>query len=131
MQANKANVKLSTDFDESVQKIMIDPDRLSQVLLNLYLNSIEAMENGGELLVSIKNSTDLKLVTIEITDTGSGIQSKDLAHIFDPYFTTKSSGTGLGLAISYNIIEAHKGNIQIESTFGKGTTITIQLPIIS
>ena len=66
-------------------------------------------------------------IKIQVADTGTGIGKEDMAHIFDPYFTTKPSGTGLGLAIVHNIIEAHKGEIKVESQFGRGTTITILL----
>lgn len=128
MQASKSNVILDAKFNDACNTISIDPDKLSQVLLNLYLNSIEAMEEGGRLSVDVKCPGSAEELKIEISDSGTGICKEDLAHIFDPYFTTKSSGTGLGLAISYNIIEAHKGSIQIDSSLGKGTTITIRLP---
>ena len=67
-------------------------------------------------------------VVIHAADTGAGIGKEDMAHIFDPYFTTKPSGTGLGLAIVHNILEAHKGEINVESQLGQGTTITLMLP---
>ena len=130
MQAVNKNVKIRTNLSDRVETITIDPDKMSQVLLNLYLNAIEAMDNGGELTVSVKTSKETELLTIEIKDTGIGIHSENLNHIFDPYFTTKSSGTGLGLAISYNIIEAHNGKIHIESDSSKGTIITIHLPLL-
>jgi len=111
-----------------VPEIMIDPDRVKQVLLNLYLNSIEAMEDGGTLSVKVRNDKDLDSVEISISVTGRGIREEDLAHIFDPYFTTKSSGTGLGLAVVHKIIESHEGKIRVESQPGIGTTVTMLLP---
>lgn len=130
VEAKAHESKVATDLTLSpdVDTCLMDPDRLSQVLLNLYINAIEAMESGGDLMVNVKPSPLLPMVMITIRDTGSGIAESDLDHIFDPYFTTKSSGTGLGLAISHNIIEAHGGEIAIESKPGQGTIITITLP---
>lgn len=127
--ARQSKVVTDLSLSSGVDTCMMDPDRLSQVLLNLYINAIEAMENGGQLMVGVKPSPCLtQMMIITISDTGSGINEADLEHIFDPYFTTKSSGTGLGLAISHNIIEAHGGEIAIESKPGQGTTITLALP---
>lgn len=106
----------------------LDPDRINQVLLNLYLNAIDAMDQEGTLSVKVFRPENKHCLSIQIADTGCGIKKEDLDQIFDPYFTTKSSGTGLGLAISHNIIEAHNGEINIESTPGEGTMITITLP---
>ncbi len=105
----------------------IDSDRFSECLLNLYLNALQAMDNGGRL--TIKNSiTKGNLIKIEIKDTGSGIKSEDLNKIFDPYFTTKAKGTGLGLAIVNKIIEAHKGQVKVRSVSRQGTAFTIVIP---
>ena len=126
-QAKHINVK--TDISLDVSNVHIDPDRMNQVFLNLYLNAIEAMEDGGTLSVALRQREDLKNVRITVSDTGSGINKEDLVHVFDPYFTTKQSGTGLGLAIVHNIIEAHKGEVRVESEPGSGTTVTILLPV--
>ncbi len=107
----------------------IDPDRINQVFLNLYLNAIEAMQDGGTLSVDLYRDEDLRHIKIAISDTGVGIKKEDLVHVFDPYFTTKQSGTGLGLAIVHKIIESHKGEVRVESEPGKGTTVTIILPV--
>jgi two-component system sensor histidine kinase HydH len=124
----RKHIALDVSRSSDVPEIMIDPDRFKQVLLNLYLNSIEAMEDGGTLSVKVRNDKDLDSVEITISDTGRGIREEDLAHIFDPYFTTKSSGTGLGLAVVHKIIESHNGKIRVESQPGIGTTVTILLP---
>jgi len=106
----------------------IDSDRFSQCLLNLYLNALQAMDNGGRLTIE-NSTTEGSRIKIEIKDTGSGIKSEDLNKIFDPYFTTKTQGTGLGLAIVHKIIEAHKGQIKVRSVSGNGTAFTIVIPI--
>jgi two-component system sensor histidine kinase HydH len=86
------------------------------------------MGNGGNLTVTLAKNIEKNGIKIQVTDTGAGIGKDDMTHIFDPYFTTKPSGTGLGLAIGHNIMEAHKGEINVESQLGQGTTITLMLP---
>jgi two-component system, NtrC family, sensor histidine kinase HydH len=125
----KKNIKVETDFPSTLNEVLIDPDRINQVLLNLYLNAIEAMENGGQLTIALLLDEESKWIKINVKDTGSGIKKEELAQIFDPYFTTKPSGTGLGLAIVHNIIDAHDGKMEVESNPGKGTTVTLFLPI--
>jgi two-component system sensor histidine kinase HydH len=94
----------------------------------LYLNSLGAMESGGTLSIALFPQGN-RMIRIDVSDMGKGIEERDLAHIFDPYFTTKPSGTGLGLAIVYRIIEAHDGEIRVKSKPGKGTTISVFLPV--
>ncbi|MCP4369341.1 MAG: PAS domain S-box protein [Deltaproteobacteria bacterium] len=125
----KKNIKVETNFPSSMNEVLIDPDRINQVLLNLCLNAIEAMENGGRLTVALLLDEENKWIKISVKDTGTGIKKEELAHIFDPYFTTKPSGTGLGLAIVHNIIDAHDGKMKVESSLQKGTTVTLFLPI--
>jgi two-component system sensor histidine kinase HydH len=120
-------VTIEFDMVSKFSPVWIDPDRISQCLLNLYLNAIQAMGKGGRLKVMVDMDNADK-VRIRISDTGSGIASKNLDKIFDPYFTTKASGTGLGLAIVNKIITAHKGNLKVVSTCGKGTTFIIWIP---
>ena len=126
-QAREKGVVIQTELQADVVAVLIDPDRIKQVFLNLYLNAIGAMEGGGILSVALFSMTDRR-IRIEVRDTGVGIDPKDLDRIFDPYFTTKSSGTGLGLAIVQKIIEAHRGEIQVASTPGLGTTVSVILP---
>ena len=127
-QASEANVTIQTTLAPEIDEVYIDPDRISQVLLNLYLNAIESMDSGGNLSVGLSVNADKEGVEIRISDSGAGISKDDLAHIFDLYFTTKAAGTGLGLAIVHNIIEAHQGEIKVESRPDQGTTFTIFLP---
>jgi two-component system sensor histidine kinase HydH len=127
--AQAKHIRVETDLSLNVPEVYIDPDRMNQVFLNLYLNAIEAMEHGGTLSVALNQREDLKSVRITVSDTGSGIEKEDLVHVFDPYFTTKQSGTGLGLAIVHRIIEAHRGEVRVESETGRGTSVTIILPV--
>ncbi len=109
-----------------VPTVHLDRDRMSQVLLNLFLNAVQAMPDGGTLRVEgHMEGTDLAL---NVTDTGCGIAPERLADIFSPYFTTKASGTGLGLSIVHKIVEAHDGTIEASSVPGKGTTFRLRFP---
>jgi len=128
-QAQAKNIKITTSLSPESKDVSIDPDRISQVLLNLYINSIEAMDHGGILSVELSWDENAQMTKIAVSDIGAGINKEDLVHIFDPYFTTKQSGTGLGLAIVHKIIESHKGEVRVESEPGKGTTVTILLPV--
>jgi two-component system sensor histidine kinase HydH len=106
----------------------MDTDRMNQVLLNLYLNALEAMGPGGTLSVDLSRIEDGRGIRIVVKDTGAGIRQEDLDHVFDPYFTTRPSGTGLGLAIVHKIMESHRGEVRVESEPGRGTTVTLILP---
>jgi two-component system sensor histidine kinase HydH len=128
-QAVEKKITIKTNNSTRVEKLRIDSDRVNQVLLNLYLNAIESMEAGGELNVDLSANNETNEIEISVSDNGCGIPKKDLAKVFDPYFTTKSSGTGLGLAIAHNIVEAMAGTIKVKSDPGKGTTVTIKIPI--
>jgi two-component system sensor histidine kinase HydH len=118
--------KISTEIKDGIKTIFIDPDRFVQVLVNIYLNSLQAMPDGGLLRTEIRSDRDF--IAISVTDTGRGMSQETKDQIFIPYFTTKNSGTGLGMAIVHKIIEAHNGKIVVSSEEGKGTVITIYLP---
>jgi signal transduction histidine kinase len=107
--------------------IRADRNHLKQVLLNLVLNGMQAMPEGGTLTIEA-SADDLNLF-LDVTDTGTGIQPADLAKIFDPYFTTKTTGSGLGLAIARRIVEAHGGNILVKSERGHGSRFRVTLPL--
>ncbi len=127
-QALEHHIRMETDLAPDIDEVPLDPDRMNQVLLNLYLNAIDAMASGGNLQVTLLKNQEKNCVEIRVADTGTGIDKENLAHIFDPYFTTKVSGTGLGLAIAHNIIESHQGEIIVDSHLGRGTTVTLLLP---
>jgi two-component system sensor histidine kinase HydH len=128
-----AEKKISVQVQHNAQQdeAFIDPDRINQVLLNLYLNAIDAMEAGGKLTVDISSNDNSGDIRIIVTDTGCGISPQHLPRVFDPYFTTKSGGTGLGLAIAYNIVEAMGGSIKVTSDSGKGTSFRVTIPFSS
>jgi len=126
-QAEAGQVRIETDLDAAIGEINVDQDKINQVLLNLYVNAIEAMEAGGLLRVGLTRDNG-QGIRITVSDTGSGIDRENLPHIFDPYFTTKTSGTGLGLAIVSKIVEAHGGEIKAFSQPGRGTQIQVSLP---
>jgi two-component system sensor histidine kinase HydH len=126
-QSHDRHIDIETDIHPSIPQIPLDSDQMSQVLLNLLLNAAEAMDTGGRIRIGA--FCDQDRLILQISDTGSGISEADLSRIFDLYFTTKASGTGLGLAIVHNIIEAHDGDIKVESQAGKGTMVTIRLPL--
>ena len=105
-----------------------DPERLKQVCLNIVLNAVDAMEDGGELTVRVLPDADPTFVRIEFQDTGCGIPASRLRHIFTPFYTRKQEGTGLGLSVSNRIVDAHGGRIDVESTVGVGSTFAIRLP---
>lgn len=122
---NKA-IDIKLHIEDDICPVWADPDRLAQCLLNLYLNAIQAMEDGGTL--SVKCTTgETKNVNITVSDTGKGMTSEQLNKIFNPYFTTKKNGTGLGLAIVHKIIEAHQGHIEVKSTIGQGASFTMMI----
>lgn len=124
--AEAAGVLMVTDFTESLPVVRVDEDKLNQVFLNLLLNAIQAMEDGGQVGVSTARCT--AGIRITVCDTGCGIAPDNLAKVFDPYFTTKPEGTGLGMAMSAKIVEEHGGSITLESTEGKGTSVVVEIP---
>lgn len=127
--AREAKVAVRLQIEKNLPLIDVDRDRISQVLLNLYLNSLQAMEKGGELTIFAGIERDGSEIKLEIADTGIGIDEQHLETILDPYFTTKADGTGLGLALAAKIIEEHGGTLSFGSTPGEGTTVTVRLPV--
>ncbi len=123
------------NYHPMLPKIYVDKNQMHQAFLNLFLNAIQAMPDGGELKIEANpitiNSSDGSkkgFVKIIISDTGKGIPPHILPKIFDPFFSTKPKGIGLGLSITYQIIKQHGGTIKVESQWGKGSSFTINLP---
>lgn len=126
-QAAEKGIAVRAELPPGLAAVPIDADRVTQVLLNLFLNALAAMERGGVLSVGLALQEG-RTLRITVGDSGAGIRREDLGRVFDPYFTTKASGTGLGLAVVHRIVEAHGGEIRLESEPGKGTTFTVLLP---
>jgi two-component system, NtrC family, sensor histidine kinase HydH len=125
-EAANQNIRIQPQIADDLCPVLVDADRIAQCLLNIYLNAIQAMEEGGTLTVRCHRG-DNRQVLIAVSDTGPGITTDHLSMIFDPYFTTKNKGTGLGLAIVHKIAEAHKARLKVQSTPGAGATFTLYL----
>lgn len=124
-------VELHLDLPSNLPAIQCDPGQIEQVLLALIMNAIDAMPRGGNLWVSTRMGEESDELAIEVRDDGSGIPPEILPNIFEPFLTTKETGksVGLGLAVSQNIIEGHRGRVDVHSEVGKGTTFTVTLPV--
>ena len=122
----RRNIDVECSY-ESHARILGDREQLRQVLLNLFLNSLEAMEGGGKLIISTRQQSAQCIVTIE--DTGCGISKEHLQRIFDPFFTTKSHGTGLGLSIVQGILADHHSTLTVASEISRGARCTITFPL--
>ena len=120
------NVSIVKELLPSLPKTVCSDNQLSQVFVNLTLNAIDAMPDGGTL--TIKSMTKGDSIVIQFKDTGVGIPKEDITRVFDPFYTTKEKGTGLGLAVSYDIIKKMNGALSIESEIGKGSVFTITMP---
>ena len=126
-QASLTKVKLRLNPPAGALMVPADSRLVKQTLLNLMLNAVQAMPEGGELILGAR--ADGRYVLIEVIDTGTGMSAETASQIFDAYFTTKRGGTGLGLAMARRVIEAHDGRIGVESEEGKGSRFWIRLPV--
>ena len=129
MKANLTHhqIDLELELTPDLPEFQFDSDKMKQVFLNVVLNSMEAMPQGGKLKVSTSKLDDG--VSFKVSDTGVGIPDDDIPHLFEPFFTRKDKGTGLGLANVKRIIEEHNGVVKIESNLGEGTTVSMWLPL--
>ncbi|MFH1563377.1 MAG: ATP-binding protein [Nitrospirota bacterium] len=128
-----SNIEVTKELKEGILQVNVDRERLKRVFINLIKNASESMKDGGRLRIA---DCGLRIegkdfVQITFEDTGYGIPEEELKKIFDPFYTTKSKGTGLGLVICKRIIDAHHGNIDVQSKVGVGATFVVQLPIFS
>ncbi|HEX7401549.1 MAG TPA: ATP-binding protein, partial [candidate division Zixibacteria bacterium] len=128
---SSGKITLKKEYREDYT-VLADKNQIMEVFLNIILNAIEAMPNGGELKVKANRHTDEKsgkdYVNIMITDTGCGIPPESINQIFERYFTTKKEGTGLGLAVVERVVKAHGGFVSVASEPEKGTSFSINLP---
>ena len=134
-QAKEKNVAIFREFSDNLPKVWIDREQMKQVFMNLILNAIQAMREGGSISIATRSVTRTgadpvgQFVQVEIRDTGVGIPEDNLQHIFDPFFTSKDEGSGLGLAVSHQIVQEHGGFVTVESTVGKGTAFFVHVPV--
>jgi len=133
MEISKNHIKIYKNFQKNLPPVMVDAEQMHQVFLNLILNAIGAMPNGGKLEIKtdIRENVEknIKLMEISFRDTGCGISEDAINKVFNPFFTTKQEGTGLGLAIAHKIIENHHGAIKVESQKDKGSVFYVCIPI--
>jgi signal transduction histidine kinase len=131
----KSGIEVKCELDPDLPRIMVAPDLIRQVFINLLRNAQDAMEKGGTLTVRAearpKSDGREAAIVVTVADTGTGIEEGDMGRIFDPFFSTKApeKGTGLGLAVSYSIVRVYQGSIDVRSEPGNGTTMTVTLPV--
>jgi len=122
-------IEVFRSYDDACPDAMLDTRELRKALLNLVINGLEALREGGRLTISTTYAADVRTVTIVIEDTGHGMSEETLSRIFDLFFTTKPQGTGLGMALARSVIDLHGGELLMHSALGKGTRVTIRLPL--
>lgn len=136
--AEKKTVEIVTEFPEEARPVSVDADRITQVMINLLKNAIEASHAGDRVLVRVSFPLDVSdvlfdavqdFVIIEVKDSGLGIQEEDRQQIFEPFFSKKTGGTGLGLYVTHSIVDRHGGYIYVDSEYGVGTTFSVYLPV--
>jgi len=126
-QAEASNVIMRTSLGDQAITCDVDVNLIKQALLNLIINAVDSMADGGELIINV--SSDKRRGVVEVIDTGPGIRPEDLPHVFGVYFSTKSGGSGLGLPTARRIIREHGGAIGVDSELGKGAKFTISVPL--
>jgi PAS domain S-box-containing protein len=129
--SNLESIQIETVFAPHLPPVLMDEKKIKQVLINLLMNAIHAVERQGTITITTGLNQAASRATVEVSDTGHGIKKENLQRIFDPFFTTKPTGegTGLGLSVSYGIIKGHGGNITVKSEPGRGAAFTLSLPV--
>jgi signal transduction histidine kinase len=125
-------VDVQVQLDPALPALLLDMDQMTQVLINVIGNAIDAMPDGGRLGVATSHSRELDRVVLSIQDSGTGMTPAEIEHIFEPFYSTKpeGQGTGLGLSVTLGIVKSHGGSISVKSEPGSGTTMTVQLPVV-
>jgi two-component system NtrC family sensor kinase len=123
------DIEVHTELTDDLPTVPIVSDQISQVILNLLINAVEAMPIGGRLWLKTELSSEGENVLVRLRDSGPGMSAEQVNRLFEPFYTTKPGGTGLGMAISYGIIERHGGAIDVLSEPGQGTTFVVALPV--
>ena len=122
-------IQMEFHLAEDLKVVNADPGQVEQVLMNLAVNSRDAMPKGGWLKLTTSYIPDDNFVMVALADSGRGIPEKIMNRIYEPFFSTKEAGTGLGLSISYSIVEVHGGHIEVESQVGVGSKFSVYLPV--
>ena len=125
--ARMSGTQIEIDLQENPPSVPVDPEQIKQVLLNLVLNAVQAMPNGGKVVLKAARKADSIVVSVE--DEGIGIRPEDLERVFDPFFTKRDGGTGLGLSIAYQIVNRHGGHIEARANPDGGMTFSVALPL--
>jgi signal transduction histidine kinase len=126
-QADRQNVEVLSYLDPDLPSLLLHSDSLQASLINLVKNALEAMEDGGQLIV--RTYVSPRGVALDLIDTGCGMEDNTAIHMFEPFYSTKSGGSGLGLPTARKIIEAHGGRISVQSELGRGTKFVIEFPM--
>ena len=129
VQAERVGVTLRVEDDGPLPAVALDAQQIEQVLLNVILNAIQASPSGAE--VRIRDRLERDDVIVDVVDEGTGVPAEHRTQIFSPFFTTKDTGTGLGLPVAQRIVQSHNGHIEVSSTVGRGTCVSIRLPLTS
>ncbi len=127
--ASRSGIAVVRDFEDGLPPVLVDGMQMKQVFVNLFLNAVEAMPNGGTLTIRTSYEKGASSVKIEVADSGKGIDAYAMNRVFQPFFTTKAKGTGMGLAISKRLIEEHRGTITVNNMPDGGTAFTIRIPV--
>lgn len=130
-EAQERKIQLEERVEEGLPPVFGDETQISQALVNIVVNALQAMPDGGRcsIIARIRRNADACWVEVAVSDTGIGIKKDDLSHLFEPFHTTKAGGTGFGLAIAYRIMQDHDGAIRVASMPGSGTTVVMQYPV--
>ena len=124
----RQHVRLTLRYSRRLPRILLDEKRLEEAFLNFILNALDAMSNGGRLVINANTDLQNNEIVVSFLDTGEGITSENLNKLFTPFFSTKENGIGLGLCLAHQVVSYHKGRINIESKVGQGTEVMVRLP---
>jgi signal transduction histidine kinase len=123
------HIRIERTLSDTIEKTLLDENQIEQVFVNLLINAIQAIGEGGTIAINSRMLPENPAIEVVFADNGCGIPKEQIHKIFEPFFSTKKHGTGLGLAVSYGILRNHNGDITVSSVPGEGTRFTIQLPI--
>ncbi len=124
-------IEVKKNLTNDIEDIMVDSNQIEQVFVNLLINAVQAMPEGGVIWINSRSNSQKKMVIVEIKDNGPGVSAAEMDKIFEPFFSSKPKGTGLGLSVSYGIIHNHHGRLRVESDGGNGASFLVELPFMN